>query len=882
MSEENEMNQDHSDIEKVTHVSGMFKNWFIDYASYVILERAVPALEDGLKPVQRRILHSMWELEDGRYNKVANIIGNTMKYHPHGDASISEAIVQLGQKEILIDTQGNWGNILTGDSAAAPRYIEARLSEFAKEVVFSPKITEWALSYDGRNKEPVYLPIKFPLLLAQGVEGIAVGLASKILPHNFNELLDASIQTLKGKKASVYPDFPTGGIADFSDYNDGKRGGKIKIRARLKELNSKTIVITEIPFGTTTGSLIDSIVAANEKGKIKIKKVEDNTAEQVEILVHLQPGVNVDKTIDALYAFTDCEISISPNACVIFNNKPAFLGVSEILKISAERTRDILQRELELELKELQEKWHFMSLEKLFIREEMYIDFKKYSDKDKLYQYLYDRFKPHRKKLLRDISDDDLHKLTQIPMIRITRFDTIKAEELLKETENKIEEVKNHLSNITEYTVEYFKNLKKKYGHLFPRKTESKQLESIDASQVIVANTKLYIDLKEGFIGTGLKKDEFLFECSDLDEIIAFTRSGKMKVVKVAEKVFIGKDIIYAAVFKRNDEKTVYHMIYRDGPKGITFMKKFNVTGVTRDKEYDLTKGTEGSVVYWFSANPNGENEKVIVHLRQVPGLRKTEIEVDFASMEIKGRQAVGNIVTKNTVNKVTLKEKSGGTVQQTHIWFDDATHRLNTEERGTYLGAFSGDDKILAVTSKGYYKLYTYDLINHFDEDLILIEKFYPQNMISCVYYDGESKQYYAKRFLPENTSSKTLIISEHPESHIEIITSQTHPKIQISYAKEKGKELPPETIILESEAPVVGMKAKGKKIGKGKIKEIQLLEPEEIQDAKKFLENFEDDKGLSPVELYKKALEKLNPENARDFLDTGNVGDGQMKLDF
>jgi topoisomerase-4 subunit A len=860
----------------------MFKNWFIDYASYVILERAVPALEDGLKPVQRRILHSMWELEDGRYNKVANIIGNTMKYHPHGDASISEAIVQLGQKEILIDTQGNWGNILTGDSAAAPRYIEARLSEFAKEVVFSPKITEWALSYDGRNKEPVYLPIKFPLLLAQGVEGIAVGLASKILPHNFNELLDASVHALKGKRVSIYPDFPIGGIADFSDYNDGKRGGKIKIRARMKELNSKTIVITEIPFGTTTGSLIDSIVAANEKGKIKIKKVEDNTAEQVEILVHLQPGVNVDKTIDALYAFTDCEISISPNACVIYNNKPAFLGVSEILKISAERTRDILQRELELELKELQEKWHFMSLEKLFIREEMYIDFKKYSDKDKLYQYLYDRFKPHRKKLLRDITDDDLHKLTQIPMIRITRFDTIKAEEMLKETENKIEEVKNHLSNITEYTIEYFKNLKKKYGHLFPRRTESKQLESIDASQVIVANTKLYIDRKEGFIGTGLKKDEFLFECSDLDEIIAFTRSGKMKVVKVAEKVFIGKDIIHAAVFKRNDEKTIYHMIYRDGPKGITFMKKFNVTGVTRDKEYDLTKGTEGSVVYWFSANPNGENEKVIVHLRQVPGLRKTEIEVDFASMEIKGRQAVGNIVTKNTVNKVTLKEKSGGAIQQTHIWFDDATHRLNTEERGTYLGAFSGEDKILAVTSKGYYKLYTYDLVNHFDEDLILIEKYYPQNMLSCVYYDGESKQYYAKRFLPENTSSKTLIISEHPESHIEIITSQTHPKIQISYAKEKGKEIPPDMVILESEAPIVGMKAKGKKIGKGKIKEIQLLEPEEIQDAKKFLENFEDDKGLSPVELYKKALEKLNPENARDFLDTGNVGDGQMKLDF
>jgi len=879
-----ENTQDHKDVEKITHVSGMFREWFIDYASYVILERAVPALEDGLKPVQRRILHSMWELEDGRYNKVANIIGNTMKYHPHGDASISDAIVQLGQKELLIDTQGNWGNIFTGDSAAAPRYIEARLSEFAKEVVFSPKITEWALSYDGRNKEPIYLPVKFPLLLAMGVEGIAVGLASKILPHNFNELVDASIQSLKGKKATLYPDFPTGGIADFSEYNDGKRGGKVKVRAKIKELNSKTIVITEIPFGTTTGSLIDSILAANEKGKIKIKKVEDNTAEQVEILIHLQPGVNVDKTIDALYAFTDCQVSISPNSCVIYNGKPFFPGVSEIVRISAERTRELLKKELELALSELREKWHALSLEKIFIKEEMYIDFKKYSDKDKLYEYLFERFRPHRKKLIREITTEDLHKLTQIPMIRITRFDSIKADEELKITEEKIEQTKHHLENLTEYTIEYFRELKKKYGHLFPRRTESKQLENINASEVVIANTKLYIDRKEGFIGTSLRKDEFLCECSDLDEIIAFTKSGKMKVVKVADKVFIGKDIIYAGVFKRNDEQTVYHKIYRDGPKGITFMKKFTVTGVTRDKEYDLTKGTEGSVVYWFSVNPNGENEKVIVQLRQVPGLRKTELEVDFASMPVKGRNAVGNIVTKNTVNKVILKERSGGKIQLTEWWFDDATLRLNTEGRGTYLGTFAPDEKVVTLTSSGFYRLYTPDTACHFDDDLIFIEKYYPNLQLSCIYFDGESKQYFAKRFFPENTSSKTRIIAEHEESHVEIITSQTYPRVQIIYAKEKGKEIPPDTISLTEDIPEVSMKAKGKKIGKAKIREIQLLEPEEIQDARRFIEKMEDEdsRGLSPVELYKKALEKLNPENARDFLDTGNSGDGQMKLDL
>lgn len=868
----------HGEVERVTHVSGMFKNWFIDYASYVILERAVPALEDGLKPVQRRILHSMWELEDGRYNKVANLIGNTMKYHPHGDASIGDALVSIGQKDLLIDCQGNWGNVLTGDSAAAPRYIEARLSKFALDVVFNPKTTDWSLSYDGRNKEPITLPVKFPLLLAQGVEGIAVGLACKILPHNFNELIDASIQILKGKKATIYPDFITGGIADFSEYKDGLRGGKIKIRARIKELNPKTLVITEIPFGTTTGSLIDSILAANEKGKIKIKKVEDNTSENVEIQIHLQPGISTDKTIDALYAFTNCEMSISPNACIIENQKPRFIGVSEILKLSTHQTLEFLKRELEIELKELQEKWHFSSLEKLFIKDEMYIDFKKYSNKETLFAYLYECFKPHKKKLLREITDDDLQRLTQIPMIRITRFDSIKADELMKDLEGKIENVKYSLANLVEYAVEYFKTLKTKYGKGRERKTESKQLETIVATQVVMANEKLYVNRAEGFVGTSLRKDEFVTDCSDIDDIIAFTKEGKMKVFKVADKVFVGKDIVHVAVFKKNDERTTYNMIYRDGPKGITFMKRFNVTGVTRDKEYDLTKGTKDSSVYWFTVNPNGETDKVIVHLRQVSGLRKFEIDVDFAEMPVKARSAVGNIVTKYTVNKVTLKEKGASTLDAEDFWFDDTTHRLNKEERGTYLGKFSGEDKILAITSKGVYKLYTYDLLNHFDEDIVLIEKYYPNQMLTCIYFDGESKSYFTKRFLPESVGSKTNIITENEQSVIELITNQVNPIVDVKFAKEKGKELPDETIKLVDFAPEVNMKAKGKKLTSYKVKEINLREPEEIKAAKKFLSAEDEKTGLSPMELHRRAMEKLSKDNAKDFLE----GDGQITFEF
>lgn len=874
MMEENNT-ENHNELSTIKHVSGMFKNWFVDYASYVILERAVPAMEDGLKPVQRRIMHSMWELEDGRYNKVANLIGNTMKYHPHGDASIGDALVALGQKDLLIDCQGNWGNIFTGDSAAAPRYIEARLSKFGQEVVFNPKTTNWGLSYDGRNKEPITLPVKFPLVLAQGVEGIAVGLATKILPHNFCELIDASIQILRGRKVSIFPDFITGGIADFSEYKDGLRGGKIKIRARVKELNSKTLIITEIPFSTTTSSLIDSIIAANDKGKIKIKKVEDNTSENVEILIHLQPGISPDKTIDALYAFTNCELSISPNACIIENERPRFVGVSEILKISTNQTLALIKRELEIEQRELEEKWHFASLEKIFIKEEMYIDFKKYSNKETLFEYLYECFKPHKKKLIRNISDEDLGRLTQIPMIRITRFDSIKAEEHMKELDDKIAIVKNHLLNLIDYAVEFFKNLKKKYGTGRERKTETKQLETIIATQVVMANEKLYMNRAEGFVGTSLKKDEFVCDCSDIDDIIAFTKEGKMKVFKVSDKTFVGKDILYIAIFKKNDERTTYNMIYTDGPKGITFIKRFNVTGITREKEYDLTKGTPNSYVHWFTINPNGEAEKIQVILKPTPGLRKFEIDTDFSEIPVKGRSSTGNIVTKYAVKKVLLKQKGASTLAAEDYWFDDAVNRLNKDNRGTYLGKFSGDDKIVTVTSKGFYRLYSYDILNHFDDDTVLIEKYYPEQTMSCVYFDGESKSYIAKRFKPENIASKTLLITEHENSRIELITSQILPIIDMKFGKEKDKEIADEVINLVEFAPLVNMKAKGKKLTSYKVKEINLRASEEIA-----MDDIEEDEsigenGMSPMELHRRAMEKLDPSNFKDK-------DGQINFEF
>ncbi|HEY1038337.1 MAG TPA: DNA gyrase/topoisomerase IV subunit A, partial [Bacteroidia bacterium] len=692
------------------------------------------------------------------------------------------------------------------------------------------------------------------------------------------ELIDASIQVLKGKKVSIYPDFPTGGIADFADYKDGLRGGKIKVRARIKELNPKTLVITEIPFGTTTSSLIDSILAANEKGKIKVKKVEDNTAENVEILIHLQPGISPDKTIDALYAFSNCEMSISPNSCVIEDEKPKFVGVSEILKINTANTLELLRRELEIEKHELEEKWHFSSLEKIFIKEEMYIDFKKYSSKETLYEYLYERFAPFKKKLIRAISDEDLHKLTQIPMIRITRFDSIKAEAHMKELDEKIAQVKHHLEHLTEYAIEYFKNLKKKYGAGKERKTETKQLETIVATEVVLANEKLYVNRAEGFAGKGLKKDEFVCDCSDIDDIIAFTKDGKMKVFKIADKVFVGKDIVHIAVFKKNDERTTYNMIYSDGPKGVTFMKRFNVTGVTRDKEYDLTKGTANSTVHWFTVNPNGEAEKVQVILKPVSGLRKFEIDVNFADMEVKGRGATGNIVTKYAVKKVILTSKGKSTLGAEDYWFDDATHRLNKDERGTYLGQFAGDDKILAITSKGGYKLYTFDLLNHFDDDIVFIEKYFPTQTLSVIYFDGESKAYFTKRFNPENISTKTNIITEHEASRIELITAQINPVVEIKFGKEKDKEIPDEAINMVEFAPMVQMKAKGKKLTSYKVKDISLRIPQEIKEAAAFLDQEENETGLSPMELHRRAMEKISKDSAQNFMS----GDGQMGISF
>lgn len=854
-TEENGQSGEHHELNNIKHVKGMYENWFLDYASYVILERAVPYIEDGLKPVQRRILHSMWEMEDGRYNKVANIIGNTMKFHPHGDASIGDALVQLGQKDLLIDMQGNWGNIYTGDSAAAARYIEARLSKFALDVVFNPKTTTWQASYDGRNREPVTLPMKFPLLLAQGVEGIAVGLACKILPHNFNELIDASIAALRGRRVEILPDFPTGGMADFSNYNDGLRGGKIRVRAKIKVKDSKTLVITEIPFGTTTGGLIDSVINANEKGKIKIRKIEDNTAEFVEVLVHLQPGTSTDKTIDALYAFTDCEISISPNACIIENERPRFVGVAEMLKISTQRTLDLLRRELEIELSELQEKWHFSSLEKIFIKEEMYIDFKKYANRETLYGYLYERFKPHRKKLLREITDEDLHRLTQIPMIRITRFDSIKADEVMKDLEQKIEGVKHHLAHLIEFAIEYFKELKKKYGNGRERKTEIRQFEIIEARQVVMNNVKLYANKDEGFIGFGLKKDEFICDCSDLDEIIIFRRDGVMMVTKVAEKTYVGKDIIHIAIFKKGDDRTVYHLAYRDGLRGNTMVKRFNVTGVTRDKEYNLTRGAKESKVHYFSVCPNGENEIIGVYLTPTSGARKQEFDMDLSTVAVKGRDSQGNILTRYPVRKITLKEKGKAEIKKQSVWFDDSTHRLNYEERGTFIGSFGPEDRILTVTQSGHYRMTGIETTLHFDEDMILIQKYDPKAVTTAVYFDGESKQYFIKRFQFELTDRKSLFITEHPESLLEAVSNNPSQKVELRFAKVKGVEPAPQTIDADTFIEVRTMKAKGNKLSAEKIKELDLIDPfAEVSDEEMEIES----SGESP-------LEKLRQEKGK-----------------
>ncbi len=832
MSEENlnqEEIQDESVKEEITYLSGMYREWFLDYASYVILERAVPYINDGLKPVQRRIMHAMREMDDGRYNKVANIIGQTMQYHPHGDASIGDAIVQLGQKDLLIDTQGNWGNILTGDGSAAPRYIEARLSKFALEVLFNPKTTEWKLSYDGRKKEPVTLPVKFPLLLAQGVDGIAVGLASKLFPHNFIELIDASIAYLKKQDFELYPDFPTGGFADFGRYNDGLRGGTIKVRAKIDKRDNKTLVISEIPFGKTTGTLIESIIKANDKGKIKIKRIDDNTAENVEILVHLAPGVSSDKTIDALYAFTDCEVSLSPNSCIIENDKPLFIGVKEILKRSADSTVELLKMELEIKKAELEEAWHFLSLEKIFIEERIYKD-KKFEDSENMDQavtHIDKRLEPWKPKLKREITRDDILKLMEIRMARILKFNKDKAEDQLQAIEDEIADVLNNIKNIISYTIKWFNHLKTKYGKGRERKTEIRNFENIVATKVVVKNEKLYVDRKEGFMGTGLKKAEYVCDCSDIDDVIVFRRDGTYFVTKVSEKAFIDKNPLHIAVFKKNDKRTIYNLVYKDGKSGIFYMKRFFVTGVTRDKEYDMTQGTKGSRIAYFSANPNGEAEVLKVILKPKPRIKKLIFEVDLGELAIKGRQSMGNVLTKYDVHKINLKEKGVSTLGGRKIWFDEDVLRLNADKRGKYLGEFSGEDKILVLYKKGECQLYNYDLSNHFDDDILCIEKFDSGKVLSVIYFDAELQFYYVKRFEIEEVEDKSYrFIGDNPDNKLVSVTWVRYPRFELEFGG-KNSERENEIVEVAEFIGVKSWKAKGKRLSNYQVDNIKELEP-------------------------------------------------------
>ena len=856
---------DENPEDTITKVTGMYKDWFLDYASYVILERAVPAIEDGFKPVQRRIMHSLKELDDGRYNKVANVVGHTMQYHPHGDASIGDAMVQIGQKELLIDCQGNWGNILTGDSAAASRYIEARLSKFALEVLYSPKITDWGMSYDGRRAEPNNLPVKFPLLLASGAEGIAVGLSTKVLPHNFNELIDASIKILKGKPFTIYPDFQTAGIADVSNYNDGLRGGRVRVRAKIAQLDKQTLVITQIPFSTNTSTLIDSILKANEKGKIKIKKIEDNTAAEVEILIHLFPGVSPDKSIDALYAFTACETSVAPLGCVIEDNKPLFIGVSAMLKISTERTVELLKAELEIQLEELKNKWHFSTLEKIFIREEMYIDFKLYSDRESLYTYMYKAFEPFKKSFVRDIVDDDLQKLTQIPMIRITRFDSDKADDFISKLEDEMKEVQHHLDNLIDFAIDYFTRLKEKYGKGRERQTELRSFENIEATKVVLRNTKLYVNKEEGFFGTGLKKDEYVADCSDIDDVIVFLRDGKMMIAKVDDKKFVGKDIIHIAVFDKNDKRTIYNMIYRDGKNGSTFIKRFNVSGVTRDKFYDLTQENAGSQVSYFSANPNGEAEVVTILLRQVGSVKKLKWDVDFTDIAIKGRASRGNTVTKYPIKKIELKEKGISTLRPRKVWFDDTVQRLNVDGRGELLGEFRPNDRLLIINQSGKLKTIIPELTTHFEEDMIVMEKWNPKKPISTIYYDGEKERYFIKRFLVENENKEELFITEHEKSQLEIVSTDWRPVAEIIFAKVKGVQKENQTIDLEQFIAVKGIKAIGNQLTADKLKQVNLLESLPFEE---------------PIEEIPEEIEVSGDETVSGDIQTELDDDGQITL--
>ncbi|MFN4075102.1 MAG: DNA gyrase/topoisomerase IV subunit A [Cloacibacterium sp.] len=850
--------------ESLKKVSGLYKDWFLDYASYVILDRAIPSIYDGFKPVQRRIMHSMRELEDGRYNKVANIVGNTMKYHPHGDASITDAIVQIGQKELLIDTQGNWGNVYTGDSAAAARYIEARLTPFALEVVFNPKTTKWSKSYDGRNNEPIDLPVKFPLLLAQGVEGIGVGLSTKIMPHNFNELLSASVAYLKGKKFELYPDFQTGGLLDVSNYNDGQRGGKLRTRARIIQKDKNTLCITELPFSKNTGDLIDSVIKANEKGKIKIKKIEDNTSDKVEINIHLANDVSPDKTIDALYAFTDCEVSISPNACVIVGDKPEFLSVSEILRRNTDHTVSLLKKELEIELHELEEKWHFASLERIFIENEIYQEIKGKNSKEEVYEAIDKALKPFIKKLMRAITVEDIIKLTELPFMRISRYDRDKAEENILALEGKIEQVKHHLANLIAYAIDYFTNIQKKYGKDKERKTELRVFDNIDATKVVLANEKFYVNREEGFIGTSLKKDEYVFDCSDIDDIITFQKDGTMKVVKVEAKTFIGKNIVHVGVFKKGDKRTVYNMIYREGKEGPYYMKRFSVTGVTRNTDYKLASDKKGSEILYFSANPNGEAEKVTVLLKPNSRVRKNKIEIDFSELAIKGRDSRGNLVTKYAVKKVDLKEEGVSTLAPRKIWFDDTVRRLNADGRGTLLGSFKGDDKILTINQNGEAKLVTFDLLNRFDDEYLILEKWKPEQPITCIYFDGEKGIYFIKRFLLENTTNvQHFMPSEHPKSFIEFVGTSDGCTAEIIFPKDKsGKEKEPEIINIDEFIAVKGIKAIGNQFIKEKVKSINITIPEPLEEEVSEAEESESEEANADSDV-------------NEFPEEGQIGD-------
>jgi len=882
MSDEiNEITEGHSDYrpadthdQSIKHqLSGMYQNWFLDYASYVILERAVPHINDGLKPVQRRILHSMKRMDDGRYNKVANIVGHTMQFHPHGDASIGDALVQLGQKDLLVDCQGNWGNILTGDGAAAPRYIEARLSKFGLEVVFNPKTTEWKLSYDGRNKEPVTLPVKFPLLLAQGVEGIAVGLSSKILPHNFNELCDAAVEYLHQREFRLYPDFQTGGSIDVSRYNDGERGGVVKVRAKINKIDNKTLAITEIPYGKTTTSVIESILKAVDKGKIKVRKVDDNTSAQVEILIHLAPGVSSDKTIDALYAFTDCEVSISPNCCVIDESKPHFLTVSDVLKKSVDNTLALLRLELEIHKSELQEGLHFASLEKIFIEERIYKDkeFEQAKDMDAACAHIDDRLTPFYPMFIREVTKEDILKLMEIKMGRILKFNSDKAEDFIARTKEEIETINNHLANIVEYTTNWFKMLKEKYGKGFPRRTELRNFDTIEAAKVVEANEKLYINREEGFIGTALKKDEFIANCSDLDDVIIFYRDGRYLITPVAEKKFIGKNILYINIFKKNDKRTIYNAVYRDGKDGIHYMKRFAVTSVTRDREYDLTQGTPGSRVVYFTANPNGEAEVIKVTLKPNPRIRKIIFEKDFSEIAIKGRQAMGVILSKYDVHKIALKQKGGSTLGGRKVWFDRDVLRLNYDGRGEYLGEFQSEDSILVILNNGEFYTTNFDLSNHYEDNVQIVEKYDPNKVWSAALYDADQQNYpYLKRFCFEAGSRKQNYLGDNKESKLILLTDEYYPRLEVIFG---GHDSFREKLIIDADEfiAVKGFKAKGKRISTFNIEAINELEPVRFPEEKQ-----EANEGDDETE----EIENLDPDNGKSEDDIIDEITGQMKL--